>query len=165
MSQLPEHIQAVASGAFRGRVGHKAGGFIAKKKFHPSNFDNQEKLWLAREGERKEKHQQEEFARKREEERRLETLREEIFHTTGVTQPGKFIRSEEEMLRNLTPEQRKAAEQTKKRLQAVQKKTLGSLEFGHSEVWGSWFEGGQWGYACCRCVTRGDPCTKRKRPG
>jgi len=158
MSQLPEHIQALASGSFRGRVGHKAGGFIAKKKFHPSNFDNQEKLWLAREEQRKLKVQQEEFSRKRDEERKIEALREEIFQTTGVTQ-GQV----EEI--SMTPEQRKAAEETKRRLEAVRanKEKSGVLEFGHSNVWGSWFEDGQWGYACCRGLERGQPCNKRKR--
>ena len=156
MSQLPDHIQAVASGAFRGRVGHKAGGFIAKKKFHPSNFDNQEKLWLAREEKKKEEREQQEFSRKREEERRLEALREEVFHTTG--KPGNFNLSEEETIKNLSPEQRKAAELTKQRLEAIR-----GLEFGHSEVWGSYFQDGRWGYGCCRSLNRGEACNKRKR--
>ena len=157
MSQLPEHIQAVASGAFRGRVGHKAGGFIAKKKFHPSNFDNQEKLWLAKEEKRKEEKLQDEYSRTREEERRLEILRDEIFNTTGVKQPGNLSGN---FLSELTPEQKKAAEQTKLRLEAVKRKTG---EFGHTEVWGSYFQDGRWGYGCCQCLNRGDPCNKRKR--
>ena len=159
MSQLPEHIQAVTSGAFRGRVGHKAGGFIAKKKFHPSNFDNQEKLWLAREEQRKEQMKQDEYLRKREEELRLESLREEVFQTTGLLQPGKSVNVEE-----LSLEQRRAAELTRQRLEAIKNPKNPHLEFGHSQPWGSWFNDGLWGYGCCQSTRRGEPCAKRKRP-
>jgi hypothetical protein len=44
-----QNLQQASTGAFAGRVGAKAGGFISKKFFHPSNFKNQEKLWQAQE--------------------------------------------------------------------------------------------------------------------
>ncbi|KAF4684744.1 hypothetical protein FOZ60_007346 [Perkinsus olseni] len=78
-----QHIRNAAVGSFGGRVGHKAGGFIAKKFFHPSNLKNQEKLWLKMEEKRKHERQQEELMKRREEERRVELLREEMYRATG----------------------------------------------------------------------------------
>ena len=153
MADLPEHIQAVATGGMRGRVGHKAGGFIAKKRFHPSSFANQELLWNARDQARREKILQDEYSKKREEERKLELLRENVFNTTGAVGPLSAV-SEEELLKNLSPEQSKAACETKKRLL--------KLRNAHSQVWGSYFAEGKWGYGCCRSLERGESCTKRK---
>ena len=32
----------------------------------------------------------------------------------------------------------------------------------HSSVWGSYWEGGRWGYACCQSTIRGSYCIKTK---
>ena len=47
-------VVAMSSGskAISGRVGSKAGGFIAKKFFHPTNRRNLERLWKAQEDKR-----------------------------------------------------------------------------------------------------------------
>lgn len=39
------------------------------------------------------------------------------------------------------------------------------VEAGHSAVWGSLYdrESGRWGYACCRCTERRQPCAQEKR--
>jgi pre-mRNA-processing factor SLU7 len=33
------------------------------------------------------------------------------------------------------------------------------LVFNHAAVWGSWWDAGAWGYACCRSCVRGSYCT------
>jgi len=33
------------------------------------------------------------------------------------------------------------------------------LEGNHTCVWGSWWDDGKWGYACCHSTTRGSYCT------
>jgi len=40
------------------------------------------------------------------------------------------------------------------------------LEFGHSEVWGSWFDiaSQRWGYRCCQGLSRADECTAVSLP-
>jgi hypothetical protein len=35
------------------------------------------------------------------------------------------------------------------------------VENGHTAVFGSYWEGGRWGYACCRQLTRGCTCTRK----
>lgn len=65
-------------GAFQ-RVGGKAGGFINKKFFHPSNLRNQEKLWLAMTADEREQKKQGELEKRREEERQVEELRKQAY--------------------------------------------------------------------------------------
>lgn len=64
-----------APGQFGGRVGAKAGGFISKKFFHPSNNRNLEKVWLGKKKAEEAQKRQEELERRREEERQVEDLR------------------------------------------------------------------------------------------
>lgn len=50
-------------------------------------------------------------------------------------------------------------------LQGLEKSSLCEEDVyrhGHHSAWGSWYDvkAGSWGYACCHCVTREDPCTK-----
>ena len=33
------------------------------------------------------------------------------------------------------------------------------LEGNHTAIWGSWWDDGKWGYACCHSTTRGSYCT------
>ena len=163
-------------GAFRGRVGHKAGGFIAKKFFHPTNLENQEKLWLAKEGKRLEELKQKELLTQREEEKRLELLRDEIFHNTGQVQSNQDFASRVADCK-LSIEERQAVDEMKRRLNEInQNKSTDVrinvlskfpedvLEFGHSHVWGSWFDKEKqlWGYACCQLLDRTQHCTKRQ---
>ena len=62
-------------GAFSQGLGSKAGGFVAKKFFHPTSHRNQEKMWMHDEKERAEKAKQDELRARREEERKVEALR------------------------------------------------------------------------------------------
>ena len=169
MPSESHHLKEASVGAFRGRVGHKAGGFIAKKFFHPSNFDNQEKLWQAIEQQKEDQRKQQEFLRKREEEKRLELLREEVFANTGRL-AGNFVG-----IMKMTPEQRESVDEMKARLAELANQTPITriavysrypedvLEMGHSEVWGSWFDGERWGYKCCKVMVRDDPCPKKAK--
>lgn len=60
-------------------VGGKAGGFINKKFFHPSSLRNQEKLWKAITSDAAEKRKQDDLEKAREEERKVDALRKEMY--------------------------------------------------------------------------------------
>lgn len=79
------HLPSTSIGSFAGRVGHKAGGFISKKFFHPSNYKNQEKLWAAIEEKKEKEKRQEELMKKREEERRVELLKQEMAGSNNIS--------------------------------------------------------------------------------
>lgn len=184
---MPEsrHIQAAATGSFGGRVGHKAGGFISKKFFHPSNFKNQEKLWQAIESKNEMEKRQEELQKKREEERRVELLKQEMYSSTGkaisssATGGGLFANLSGPVSvaasTSLPPERNSAVQETKRRLDALKNTKRDSSTtklsiksryaedvhvLGHSSVWGSFFdkESKMWGYNCCQGTQRDSPC-------
>ena len=164
------HIQNVARGAFIGRVGHKAGGFISKKFFHPSNFKNQEKLWIAQEAMREQEKRQEELMKKREDERRVELLKKEMqsaasggvndspglhLETASVSKPqSERINVLQENV-GLRQEEKQSLSETKRRLELLNRdrSTAGLLNIeiksryeedvfvkGHTSVFGSWFD-------------------------
>jgi hypothetical protein len=172
-----------SAGAFTGRVGHKAGGFISKKFFHPSNFKNQEKLWQAIETKKEQEKRQEELMKKREEERRIEQLKQEMYGGSGSSEfrqavasnRGGLILHTQSGQSTQTTEQRQAAAETRKRLEMVSRDIQSNgeariaiksrypedvLEKGHTEVWGSFFDSTKatWGYACCKSLDRDCYC-------
>ena len=178
-----KHIQAAATGSFTGRVGHKAGGFIAKKFFHPSNFKNQEKLWAAIEAKNEQEKRQDELMKKREEERRIELLKQEMYSSTGkslsssATGGGLFsnlaaVANPEKVM---LPAERHAVSETKRRLDMLrtskaiprtEESTMSQYqedvyENGHTSVWGSWFdlETKEWGYTCCKQTDHHSICS------
>eukprot|EP00927_Polykrikos_kofoidii_P028500 TRINITY_DN24873_c0_g1_i1.p1 TRINITY_DN24873_c0_g1~~TRINITY_DN24873_c0_g1_i1.p1 ORF type:complete len:315 (-),score=67.70 TRINITY_DN24873_c0_g1_i1:139-1083(-) len=67
------------------RVGGKAGGFINKKFFHPSSLRNQEKLWKAQTEHFRMQRQQEDLEKQRDEERKVETLRKQMYMAGQAT--------------------------------------------------------------------------------
>jgi len=71
-------------------VGGKAGGFINKKFFHPSSFRNQEKLWQAQTADAVERRKQDDLEKAREEERKVEALRKEMY-LAGQASHGGFV--------------------------------------------------------------------------
>ena len=176
------HIQAAATGSFTGRVGHKAGGFISKKFFHPSNFKNQEKLWAAIEAKNEEEKRQGELLKKREEERRIELLKQEMYSSTGksmsssATGGGLFSNvalpvSVESS--SIPVHEKLAITETKRRLDQLRASSGASsrmcirsqyaedvYENDHTSVWGSYFDldTKQWGYACCKITDRDRSC-------
>jgi hypothetical protein len=183
------NFHMASTGAFTGRVGHKAGGFISKKFFHPSNFKNQEKLWQAIEAKKEQEKRQEELMKKREEEKRIEQLKSEMYGGSSSSDFKKALAANRPGLIThnvsndavLTSEQRQAASETRKRLEFVNKEPKAEfvnrlavssrypediLERGHSQIWGSYFDLKEqvWGYACCKCLQREIECpltTKR----
>ena len=139
-------LERGALGGFRGQLGHKAGGFIAKKKFHPGNMANQEKLWAAREEIRKRREAEEARLRRREEDAAEEARLEEQFNVTGKSDRKRH-------LDDLTTDQRKTVDETRRRLDRLKMKRPAT---GHTQAWGSWFDREQqrWGYGCCRGLDR-----------
>ena len=179
------NFHLASAGTFTGRVGHKAGGFISKKFFHPSNFKNQEKLWQAIEAKKEQEKRQEELMKKREEERRIEQLKQEMYggaNSSEFTQalssnrPGLIVHKPTADI-GLSHEKKHAVSETRKRLEKVNKDERSAsspmrisvssrypedvLERGHSEIWGSYFDlnSQSWGYACCRSLERDVECS------
>lgn len=181
------HIQSASTGSFAGRVGHKAGGFISKKFFHPSSFKNQEKLWAAIESKKEQEKRQEELMKKRDEERRVELLKKDLNQATDKRQnissasvSGDFKKDATEVgVKEAPHSERSTVLETKRRLELLNQERLAESEawpetkisvnsryeedvheYGHTQVWGSYFDMGkkEWGYACCKHLIRLDYC-------
>ncbi|KAH0485912.1 MAG: hypothetical protein KVP17_002357 [Porospora cf. gigantea B] len=69
---------------FMGKVGQKAAAFINHKPFHPGNFANVEKVWLAEEKHKEDLQKQQELEQARNNERRIEELRK-VLQTSDPT--------------------------------------------------------------------------------
>lgn len=165
-------FQSLAStGSFAGRVGHKAGGFISKKFFHPSSFKNQEKLWAAIESKKEQEKRQEELMKKRDEERRVQLVKQNesfVPSTQNTASSGIFTGASsssetKRRLELLNLEER--AERMTHNISVKSRYPEDVLEHGHSQVWGSFFDlsSKTWGYACCKGLVRSEPCVKRQR--
>ena len=188
MSSDKHHLQSV--GGFGGRVGHKAGGFISKKFFHPTNYKNQEKLWAALEEKKEREKRQHELMKKREEERRVELLKQEMSSGSGAglaaglnvaTGGGLFLSKHgPEDTPALDSVEMRAAHETRRRLEylANEHRVIHSTATrmninsryqedlhvnGHSTVWGSYFDMTDkvWGYSCCKSVDKSAVCPNR----
>ncbi|CAK9024288.1 unnamed protein product [Durusdinium trenchii] len=94
-------------------VGGKAGGFINKKFFHPSSLRNQEKLWKAITADAVEKRKQDDLEKAREEERKVDALRKEMY-LAGQSKSAMFTAASETAQRG-TLEQIKAHRELKRR--------------------------------------------------
>ncbi len=185
MSGSDSHIRAAGVGSFSGRVGHKAGGFISKKFFHPSNMKNQEKLWQAIEAKKTQEKRQEELLKKREDEKRAEGIQNQLsgdltsYVPSTVFQPSSSSNDLPKDKR--TRLEQEAESQTKKRLAMVRNKSSVNspvkialksryeediFENGHSTVWGSFFDVSNlsWGYKCCRLTTKDSVCPHSSIP-
>ncbi len=121
---------------------------------------------------------------KREEERKVEEIRRAMYEGSGQdisntatgssTTGGVSLAS---VSLNLTPEERLAVEEMKKRkrqmlevnLQKSQQSGVGGLKVSvkskyqedqlrgeHSKIWGSFYEEGKWGYGCCKKTDKND---------
>merc|ERR1719399_2131982 len=84
------------AGQFQKGLGSKAGGFIAKKFFHPSSYRNQEKLWLANKKKEAEEKMQEQLRLKREDEKRVEDLKKSLYQSTGKAEGAAALRRDED---------------------------------------------------------------------
>lgn len=168
-------------GSFSGRVGHKAGGFISKKFFHPSNMKNQEKLWQAIEAKKAHEKKQEELLKKREDEKRAEDIqnqsRGDLTHYVPSTVFQASSSSNDHSSRDKrTRLELEAESQTKKRLALIDSSSKPAenikivlrsryeedvYENGHTFVWGSFFDldTKSWGYKCCKQTNKDSPCS------
>jgi len=83
-------------GQFQRGLGSKAGGFIAKKFFHPTSHRNMEKLWIAERKKAEQDKMQEQMRMKRDDEHRVEELRRTLYQSTGQAADGGPVRKDED---------------------------------------------------------------------
>ncbi|CDJ32886.1 Arabidopsis thaliana At4g37120/C7A10_240, related [Eimeria mitis] len=156
-----------------GNIGKKSAAFINHKPFHPGNYQNQEKVWLAEQKLKEEQKKEKELEERRREELKIEELRRAL---RGEAKAALQLQKKEEAVSPAEELRRKAKEAA--RLQALQRKhqeaqnrlkkfsksTLYDEDvftLGHSSVFGSLYskEENKWGYKCCGCLDRSAPCT------
>jgi len=82
-------------GQFQRGLGSKAGGFIAKKFFHPTSHRNMERLWIAERKKAEQDKMQEQMRLKRDDEQRVEELRRTLYQSTGQAAGGPVRKDEE----------------------------------------------------------------------
>jgi len=102
-------------------VGGKAGGFINKKFFHPSSIRNQERLWKAITADAVEQRKQDDLEKAREEERKVEALRKEMY-LTGQCNKEMFVTASSDAAERGTPEQMKAFKELKRRKELLKER-------------------------------------------
>eukprot|EP00397_Hematodinium_sp_SG-2012_P060442 GEMP01078710.1.p1 GENE.GEMP01078710.1~~GEMP01078710.1.p1 ORF type:complete len:266 (+),score=83.89 GEMP01078710.1:77-874(+) len=140
-------------GCFRSGVGSKAGGFIAKKFFHPSSIRNQEKVWKNMEKAKELEAAELERQKRRDEERQVDELRKQM-HARGQT------KREDDLLKRTV--QTKVATGEEATLQAEHKKRYKEdvTHDGHVAVWGSLYDPTteKWGYKCCATFDQHAAC-------
>jgi len=109
-------------------VGGKAGGFINKKFFHPSSLRNQEKLWKAITADANLKRQQEDAEKRREEERKVEDLRKQMYISGQASSSDALftsdVRGSDDAAERGTAEQQRAYKETKRRKQMLRQSKL-----------------------------------------
>jgi len=170
-------------GKFRSHVGSKAGGFIAKKFFHPSSISNQRKVWQNMEKAKEKDKIEEERQRRREEERQVEELRREM-QIRGQSKKENDVFKRTAQIKTATGVEAEAQLQQKKRVLALKRldeeaasgstsaphRAVASsipsrykedvLPRGHTEIWGSYYdpETQKWGYKCCQSKEKNIQC-------
>eukprot|EP00441_Pelagodinium_beii_P041125 CAMPEP_0197634934 /NCGR_PEP_ID=MMETSP1338-20131121/10889_1 /TAXON_ID=43686 ORGANISM="Pelagodinium beii, Strain RCC1491" /NCGR_SAMPLE_ID=MMETSP1338 /ASSEMBLY_ACC=CAM_ASM_000754 /LENGTH=253 /DNA_ID=CAMNT_0043206891 /DNA_START=130 /DNA_END=888 /DNA_ORIENTATION=- len=109
-------------------VGGKAGGFINKKFFHPSSFRNQEKLWKAQTADAMEQRKQDDMEKAREEERKVEALRKEMYLAGQASHGGFVSAGTSESNEKGSWEQIKANRELKRRKQILREERAAKTE-------------------------------------
>jgi len=169
-------------GCFRSGVGSKAGGFIAKKFFHPSSIRNQQRVWEGMEKAKEKEKIEEERQKRREEERRVDELRREMrMRGQGKKEDDIFKRSLQTTA--ATGEEAEAQKEYRKRLKMLEKldeeaarKTKSTIlskykenvhPRSHTTVWGSLYDGEtkRWGYKCCGVLEKKARCPLAEEEG
>jgi hypothetical protein len=122
------------AGQFQRGLGSKAGGFIAKKFFHPTSHRNMERLWIAERKKAEQEKVQEQMRAKREDEHRVEELRRTLYQSTGKVDDSGPVRrdedkSKEEIALEKETRRRKHALQQEQRYTAQQQQGAGGLSF------------------------------------
>eukprot|EP00397_Hematodinium_sp_SG-2012_P058331 GEMP01073708.1.p1 GENE.GEMP01073708.1~~GEMP01073708.1.p1 ORF type:complete len:293 (+),score=90.83 GEMP01073708.1:77-955(+) len=167
-------------GCFRSGVGSKAGGFIAKKFFHPSSIRNQEKVWKNMEKAKELEAAELERQKRRDEERQVDELRKQM-HARGQTKREDDLLKRTVQTKVATGEEATLQAEHKKRLVALRKldeqdavaaapishKSAVSSKYkedvthdGHVAVWGSLYDPTteKWGYKCCATFDQHAAC-------
>jgi hypothetical protein len=112
-------------GQFQRGLGSKAGGFIAKKFFHPTSHRNMERLWIAERKKAEQDKMQEQMRLKREDEHRVEELRRTLYQSTGqVDSAGPVRRDEDKSKEELLLEK-----ETRRRKQMLKQEQSSGLSF------------------------------------
>ncbi|CDJ46277.1 hypothetical protein, conserved [Eimeria brunetti] len=161
-----------------GKIGKKSAAFINHKPFHPGNFQNQEKVWLAEQKLKEEQKKEKELEERRREEVKIEELRRALrgeakaalqLQKKEAVSPAEELRKKAKEAARLQALQRKQQE-AQNRLKKFAKSTLYDedvLVLGHSAVFGSLYskEESKWGYKCCGSLDRSAPCTANQGGG
>ncbi|CDJ57793.1 hypothetical protein, conserved [Eimeria maxima] len=100
-----------------GNIGKKSAAFINHKPFHPGNFQNQEKVWLAEQKLKEEQKKEKELEERRREEVKIEELRRAL---RGEAKAALQLQGKEEEVSPAEELRRKAKEAA--RVQALQRK-------------------------------------------
>ncbi|XP_026190423.1 pre-mRNA-splicing factor SLU7 [Cyclospora cayetanensis] len=156
-----------------GRIGKKSAAFINHKPFHPGNYQNQEKVWLAEQKQKEEQKKEKELEERRREEVKIEELRRALRGEAKAAlqlqnKEGEVISPAEELQQKAREAARQQALQRKQqeahqRLKQPAKSSLYSEDvfiLGHTSVFGSYYSRGEqkWGFSCCKCLERSARC-------
>lgn len=156
-----------------GNIGKKSAAFINHKPFHPGNYQNQEKVWLAEQKQKEEQKKEKELEERRREEVKIEELRRAL---RGEAQAALQLQKKEEAISPAEELRRKAKEaarqqalqrkqqEAQQRLRQPAKSTLYQedvLVLGHTSVFGSLYckQEKKWGYRCCGCLDKSVACS------
>ncbi|CDJ38989.1 hypothetical protein, conserved [Eimeria tenella] len=162
-----------------GNIGKKSAAFINHKPFHPGNYQNQEKVWLAEQKLKEEQKKERELEERRREEVKIEELRRAL---RGEAKAAQQLQKKEEAVspaEELRQKAREAArlqalhrkqQEAQQRLKQPAKSTLYDediLTLGHTSVFGSFYskQEDKWGYKCCGCLDRSAVCTANEENG
>ncbi|KAL8269786.1 hypothetical protein Esti_006292 [Eimeria stiedai] len=157
-----------------GKIGKKSAAFINHKPFHPGNFQNQEKVWLAEQKLNEEQKKEKELQERRREEAKIEELRRAL---RGEAHAALQLQNKEESPVSPAEEFRRKAREAAKQ-QALQRRQLEAQQRlkrptrstlyeedvfvrGHTSVFGSLYskEQQKWGFSCCGSLDRSSTCS------
>ncbi|KAL8447330.1 hypothetical protein Emed_004434 [Eimeria media] len=157
-----------------GNIGKKSAAFINHKPFHPGNYQNQEKVWLAEQKLKEEQKKEKELEERRREEVKIEELRRAL---RGEAHAALQLQNKEESPVSPAEELRRKAREAA-RQQALQRRQLEAQQRlkqptrstlyeedvfvrGHTSVFGSLYskEQQKWGFSCCGSLDRSSTCS------
>ncbi|EKX74342.1 conserved hypothetical protein [Theileria equi strain WA] len=164
-----------------GKIGNKSAAFINHKHFHPGNYKNLEKVWLAEEKHKAEIKRLKEMKEKREEEIKISKIKRQLREQEELRKMEMI--TEEKNKRYAVTSSRLADNDTcglilpestdkegKKKQNSTHKLIIQSqyredcFKYGHTSVFGSYYdvETKAWGYHCCKVTLKTARCTKPK---
>ncbi|KAL8441293.1 hypothetical protein Emag_007303 [Eimeria magna] len=163
-----------------GKIGKKSAAFINHKPFHPGNYQNQEKVWLAEQKLKEEQKKEKELEERRREEVKIEELRRAL---RGEAHAALQLQNKEESPVSPAEELRRKAREAAKQ-QALQRRQLEAQQRlkqptrstlyeedvfvrGHTSVFGSFYskEQQKWGFSCCGSLDRSSSCSANPNGG